>query len=112
MFARFFNTAEPTTETTSTLQEAVIKPGLGLAKGLVTDLPVGIVQLATNALGSDASAEKINTWVDAYNHFGDASEATRFVGSMFIPVAKVMQGVSLAGKTLKGASYRNWFWFS
>ena len=104
VFARFFDTAEPTTETTSTLQEAVVKPGLGFAKGLITDLPVGIVQLATNALGSDASAEKINTWVDAYNHFGDASEATRFVGSMFIPVAKVMQGVSLIGKTLKGAA--------
>ena len=104
VFARFFDTAEPTTETTSTLQEAVVKPGLGFAKGLITDLPVGIVQLATNALGSDASAEKINTWVDAYNHFGDASESTRFVGSMFIPVAKVMQGVSLIGKTLKGAA--------
>ena len=104
MFARFFDTAEPTTETTSTFQEAVVKPGLGFAKGLVSDLPVGIVQLATNALGSDASAEKINAWVDAYNHFGDASEATRFVGSMFIPVAKAMQGVSLTGKALKGAA--------
>lgn len=104
VFARFLGTAEPTTETTSTLQEAVVKPGLGFAKGLITDLPVGVVQLATNALGSDASAEKINAWVDAYNKFGDASEATRFVGSMFIPVAKVMQGVSLTGKTLKGAA--------
>jgi polyhydroxyalkanoate synthesis regulator phasin len=104
VFARFFDTAEPTTETTSTLQEAVVKPGLGFAKGLITDLPVGIVQLATNALGSDASAEKINAWVDAYNHFGDASEATRFVGSMFIPVAKVLQGVSLTGKIVKGTA--------
>ena len=104
VFARFFDTAEPTTETTSTLQEAVVKPGLGFAKGLITDLPVGAVQLATNALGSDASAEKINAWVDAYNKFGDASEATRFVGSMFIPVAKAMQGVSLTGKIVKGTA--------
>ena len=104
VFARFFDTAEPTTETTSTLQEAVVKPGLGFAKGLITDLPVGIAQLAENALGSDASAEKINAWVDAYNKFGDASEATRFVGSMFIPIDKVMKGVSLIGKILKGTA--------
>ena len=104
VLARLYGTQAPTTETTSTFQEAVVKPGLGLAKGLVTDLPVGAVQLATNALGSDASAEKINAWVKAYNQFGDASEATRFVGAMFIPASKVMQGMSLTGKAVKGSA--------
>ena len=104
VFARLFGTAEPTTESTSTFQEAFVKPGLGAVKGFATDLPVGAVQLATNVLGSDASAEKINAWVDAYNKFGDASEATRFVGAMFIPMSKALQGVSLAGKTIKGAA--------
>ena len=104
VFARLFGTAEPTTETTSTFQEAFVKPGLGAVKGFATDLPVGAVQLATNVLGSNASAEKINAWVDAYNKFGDASEATRFVGAMFIPPLKALQGVSLAGKTIKGAA--------
>lgn len=104
VLARLYGTNAPTKETTSTFQEAVVKPGLGLAKGLVTDLPVGAVQLATNVLGSDASAEKINAWVDAYNKFGDASEATRFVGAMFIPASKAMQGVSLTGKMTKGAA--------
>ena len=104
VFARLFGTAEPTTESTSTFQEAFVKPGLGAVKGFATDLPVGVVQLATNVLGSDASAEKINAWVDAYNKFGDASEATRFVGAMFIPMSKALQGVSLAGKTIKGAA--------
>lgn len=105
VMARFLGTEEPTKgEVSSTFQEAVVKPGLGLAKGLVTDLPVGAVQLATNALGSDASAEKLNAWVDAYNRFGDASEATRFVGSMFIPVSKVLQGKTLVGKTVKGVA--------
>jgi len=104
VLARLYGTNAPTTETTSTFQEAVVKPGLGLAKGLVTDLPVGAIQLATNALGSDASAEKINAWVKSYNQFGDASEATRFVGAMFIPVSKAMQGVSLTGKLVKGSA--------
>ena len=104
VLARLYGTNAPTTETTSTFQEAVVKPGLGLAKGLVTDLPVGAIQLATNALGSDASAEKINAWVKAYNQFGDASEATRFVGAMFIPVSKAMQGISLTGKLVKGSA--------
>jgi polyhydroxyalkanoate synthesis regulator phasin len=54
-------------------------------------------------LGSDASAEKINAWVDAYNRFGDASEATRFVGAMFIPVSKALQAEKLLGKTVTGA---------
>ena len=105
VMARFLGTEEPTKgEVSSTFQEAVVKPGLGLAKGLITDLPVGAAQLATNALGSDASAEKLNAWVDAYNRFGDASEATRFVGSMFIPVSKVLQGKTLVGKTVKGVA--------
>lgn len=104
VFARLSGAPAPTTETTSTFQEAVVKPGIGLAKGLVTDLPVGAAQLAVNVLGSDASAEKINAWVEAYNKFGDASEATRFVGAMFIPLSKAMQGASLTGKIVKGSA--------
>lgn len=104
IFANVYGTQAPvsTRPESTTFQEAIVKPVGGIVKG-ITDIPVGVTQLAVNALGSKASSEKINTWVDAYNKFGDTSEATRFVTTLALPLPiKAAQG-GLAARSAKGA---------
>lgn len=86
----------------SLVQNVFTAPLGGFMKA-AADIPVGLAQLAVNALGSDATKDQINEWVKAYNRFGNTSEATRFVGSMALPIGGALKAQSAAGAIGKSA---------
>lgn len=85
------------------LHKTITAPAGGFVKAAM-DIPVGLVQLAVNTLGSDASKDEINKWVKEYDKFGDTSEVTRFVGSMALPLGKALEAKTALGAVGKSAA--------
>lgn len=91
--------------TQSVLKTAVQEPLVGFAKGLVTDLPVGLAQLGANVLGSEDTAAKANELVNQYEDLG-GSTVTRIAGAMANPLNRFLVpgvGSGTASITAKSA---------